>query len=59
MARKYYAQMTCLKDISIALPDRDLAAKKGDTVTVELRIARILKKSGYAKITGVVCVEEE
>ena len=58
MTRKYYAQITCLKDISVALPDRDLTAKKGDTVTVDLRIARILKKSGYAEITGVLCMGE-
>ena len=59
MTRKYYAQITCLKDISVALPHGDLTARKGDTITVDLKIARILKKSGYAKITGVVSIEEE
>ena len=56
---KMYAKVHCLKDFRVALPDRDLSARKGDTKVVELRIAAIMEKAGLAEIIGVMQAEME
>ena len=54
-----YARMRCLRDFRLALPERDLEAKKGEIVVVELRFAALMEKHGLAKIIGVMQTEME
>ena len=54
MSGKKYVHVRCLRDFSVALPRRDLHAKKGDVVTVELRVAKLMQRYELAEIiTGV------
>ncbi len=56
---KIYTKVLCLRDFNLALRKKDLEAKKGDTVVVELEFAVLMERYGLGRIIGVAMREME
>ena len=57
--KEKYAIIRVLKDISLALPDRDVHLRKEDVITLPLKVGAILSKHGYAEIISIEYYEKE
>ncbi len=49
----YTARLRCLRDFAVVLPERDVYARKGEVITVDLRAAVLMERYGLGKIVAV------
>ncbi|MCD6399204.1 hypothetical protein J7L85_00270 [candidate division WOR-3 bacterium] len=56
---EYIAVVRVLKDVNLALVERDVCLKKEDVITLPLKVGAILSKHGYAEIISIEYYEKE